>query len=648
MKIGRMLLCAVACAAAPLAAVAARAAADPAPLIPREVLFGNPERTRARLSPDGKRLAYLAPEEGVLNVWLRSVGRSDDRAVTRDRKRGIRDYFWAPDGRQILYIQDRDGDENWHLFGVDVKKLETRDLTPFPGVQARVVAVEPALPGEILIALNNRTPELHDVHRLNLETGALSLEARNDEGFIDWTADHALRVRAASQVTPEGGVVLRVRDDSGSPWRTLLTWGPEDALTSQAIGFTPGNRGLYLISSAGSNTSELREIGLDGKGERVLAADERVDVDRALVHPVKHTVQAVAFVKDRVAWKVLDPTVSEDFKALEKVERGDFEIVARDLADRVWLVAFLADDGPYRYYTYHRAERRAEFLFTSSKALESQRLASMEPIEVRSRDGLTLHGYLTLPPGLEPKRLPVVLLVHGGPWARDRWGFDPEVQWLANRGYGVLQINFRGSSGYGKAFINAGDREWGGRMQDDLADAVRWAIDRGVADPKRVAIMGGSYGGYATLAGLAFTPDLFACGVDIVGPSNLITLLESIPPYWKPMQALFHTRVGHPEKDAEFLRSRSPLHNAERIEKPLLIGQGANDPRVKKAESLQIVEALKKKGRPVEYVEYEDEGHGFARPENRLDFYARAERFLAGHLGGRLEPEARAAAPAER
>jgi len=643
----RLVLCAAACAAAllnailPPAVTAAEPAAGggPPPLIPRQVLFGNPERIEPRISPDASRLAYLAPDEGVLNVWVRTIGRTDDRVVTRDRKRGIRTCFWAPDGERLLYIQDKDGDENWHLYSVDLKTLETRDLTPLPGVQAQLVAVEPERRDEILIALNDRLPEVHDVHRLNLKTGRRSLEARNDEGFIGWVADHDLRVRAAVKITPEGGNTLRVRDTPEAAWRTLIEWSPADALSSNPLAFTHDNRGLFVLSSAGSDTNRLVEVDLGGGKETALASDAGVDVDDALIHPLKHTVQAVRFVRERAVWKVLDPSVAGDFAAIARIHRGDFDLIGRDLADTVWLVRFTSDDGPVRYYSYDRRAGTHQFLFSSRPALDEVKLAQMEPVQIQSRDGLTLHGYLSLPPGVEARSLPLVLLVHGGPWARDVWGYDPQAQWLANRGYAVLQVNFRGSTGYGKKFINAGDREWGARMQDDLSDAVRWAVGKGIADAKRVAIFGGSYGGYATLAGLATTPDLYACGVDIVGPSNLITLLQSIPPYWKPMESLFHTRVGHPEKDAEFLKTRSPLFMADRIEKPLLIGQGANDPRVKKAESLQIVEALRKKNKLVEYVEYPDEGHGFVRPENRLDFYARAEKFLSEQIGGRYEPK---------
>jgi dipeptidyl aminopeptidase/acylaminoacyl peptidase len=335
---------------------------------------------------------------------------------------------------------------------------------------------------------------------------------------------------------------------------------------------------------------------------------------------------------------VLDRSIAEDFAAIAKVRRGEFSVVDRDLADRSWLVEYNTDDGPIYYYTYDRASKKSQLLFSSRPQLENLSLAQMQPISYQSRDRLTIHGYLTTPVGIPAKNLPTVLLVHGGPWARDTWGYDSMVQWLANRGYAVLQVNFRGSSGYGKKFLNAGNREWAGKMHDDLIDGVNWIVKQGIADPKKVAIVGGSYGGYATLVGLTFTPNVFAAGVDIVGPSNLITLIESIPPYWTPMMAMFRYRVGDPEKDAEFLKSRSPLFFADRIKAPLLIGQGANDPRVKQAESEQIVAAMRKANKPVEYILYTDEGHSFARPENRLHFFAKTEEFLGKYLGGRVEP----------
>ena len=630
----KLLLSVVACA---LLAQAVPVLAELPPLIPREVLFGNPDKASPQISPDGNRLAYLAPDHGVMNVWIRTVGDTDDKVVTKDRKRGIRMYFWAHNNRHLLYIQDQNGDENWHVYAVDLDTMKMRDLTPLKNIQARIMAVEPEFPNEILVSINDRDPMLHDVYRLNLTTGDMNLTVTNTEGFMGYLADHDYQIRGALKTDQAGGTIMMVRDEPQSAWRTMTTWGVEDSLTSGPVAYTPNNNGMYVMSSVGANTSQLREVDLGTGTEKVLASDSTYDVAGMMIHPLKHHVQAVAFNKERKNWKVLDRSIKADFAAIKGIHDGDFSIIDRDHADTTWLISFTLDNGPVYYYAYDRTTKKAELLFSNRKELENLTLANMKPINFKARDGLTINGYLTTPPGIEAKNLPMVLNVHGGPWYRDSWGYDPVAQWLANRGYAVLQVNFRGSTGYGKQFVNAADRQWGGTMHDDLIDGVNWAVNRGVADPDRVAIMGGSYGGYATLVGMTFTPDVFRCGVDIVGPSNLITFMTNIPPYWKTWESIWWTRVGHPVKDAEFLTSRSPLFKIGQIKNPLLIGQGANDPRVKAGESRQMVEAIKKAGKIVEYVEYPDEGHGFARPENRLDFFAKAEKFLATHVGGRYE-----------
>lgn len=615
------------------------AAAELPPLIPREVIFGNPERAAPKLSPDGTTLAYLAPEEGVLNVWLRTVGKEDDRALTHDRGRGIRGYFWAQNNQRVIYVQDKDGDENWHVYSVPLTGGEPMDLTPHEDVRAEITAVDPEHPDLILVGLNNRIPQLHDVYRINVMTGESTLEAQNDVGAVGWLADHTFHVSIAMIPTPDGGFMLLHRDGPGAEWTELVRWGNEDALTTQAFEFAADNRTLYFVSSVGANTAELRTFDVVTKAEKMVAADPQFDVSNLIIHPISHQIQAAAFAKDRVEWKVLDPSIAADVAALAKINPGDFDLINRDHADKTWLVSYVQDKGPVTYYSYDRSSKKGTFLFTARPKLEGLTLAEMRPVTYKARDGMTIHAYLSVPPGVEAKNLPTVINVHGGPWYRDTWGYHPEAQWLANRGYACLQINFRGSTGYGKEFINAADREWGGKMQDDLTDGLKWIVGQGIADPKRIAIYGGSYGGYATLAGLTFTPDLYACGVDIVGPSNLLTWLNTIPPYWEPMKPLFYKRIGDPAKDEEFLKSRSPLFHIDRIRVPLLIAQGANDPRVKRDESLQIRDALQKAGKTVEFMEFPDEGHGFAKPENRLKFYAAAEKFLATHIGGRAEPE---------
>jgi dipeptidyl aminopeptidase/acylaminoacyl peptidase len=622
-------------AQAPAPAAAAPAAA---PLISRDVLFGNPERTSPRLSPDARRLAWLAPDEkNVLQVWVQTFGKEDTKKVTADRKRGIRQYRWAPDDRTLLYLQDSEGDENWHLYGVDLDTGNVRDFTPFQGVRAELVHVSPTVKDRILVQMNLRDRKVFDVYELNLGTGALTLVTENPGDILGWEATDDLEVKGAMANLPDGSTELRVREGAKGPWTSFAKAPFGETLSG--VDFTADGKGWYLLSSLGSNTNRvvLRPIG--GGEEIVVAENPDVDAGSLLVNPYRHVVEAVDFPAGRQAWKVLDVNnVQADFEGISKLSGGDFSVSSRDRSDRKWVVGFTEDRGPVRFYLWDRDTKKGTFLFVTQPKLEGQPLAEMRAVSFPSRDGLTLNGYLTMPVGVVAKNLPMVLFVHGGPWARDTWGYNSYAQWLANRGYAVLQVNFRGSTGYGKKFLNAGYKQWGKTMQNDLTDAVNWAVKSGWVDPKKVAVMGGSYGGYATLAGLTFTPEVYRCGVDIVGPSNLFTLLATIPPYWAPMLSQFHNRVGDPKADEALLRAASPLFSADKIRAPLLIGQGANDPRVKQAESEQIVAAIEKTGGGVTYVVYPDEGHGFARPENRIDFNARAEAFLADCLGGRMEP----------
>lgn len=614
-------------------------------MIPREVLFGNPKKAAARISPDGKRLAYLAPVDGVLNVW---VGPVDDpaqaKAVTNDTKRGIRRYFWAYTNEHIIYTQDTAGDENWHVFATEVESGKTKNLTPLKGVRAELDAVSHRFPEELLVGLNDRNPQLHDLYRVNLLSGQRKLIQENP-GYAGFITDDDFNVRFAVKYAPDGGQQLDKPTDDG--WEKFLYIPQEDTLTTNLLGFDKTGQIAYILDSRERNTAALKSWNLETNEMKLLADDPRADISGILSHPTENTIEAVSFNYDRQRWKILDESVKPDFEFLETVSEGDFLITSRTLDDKDWTVAFLRDDGPIRFYHYDRENKQANYLFSSRDDLEGYPLVKMHPVIIPARDGLKLVSYLSLPPGTDTdsnarpdKPLPMVLLVHGGPWARDSWGFDSQHQLLANRGYAVLSVNFRGSTGFGKEFLNAANRQWAAKMHDDLLDAVAWAIENDIAEEDKIAIMGGSYGGYATLVGLTFTPEVFACGVDIVGPSNLITLLNTIPPYWAPALQLFKTRVGdhQTEEGREFLRSRSPLTFVDRIKKPLLIAQGKNDPRVKESEAQQIVDAMTEKQIPVTYVLYPDEGHGFARPENRLSFYAITEAFLAEHLGGRYEP----------
>ncbi len=604
------------------------------PLIPRSVLFGNPERAAPQISPDGSMLAYLAPDQGVLNIWVRTLGKTDDHAITNDRKRGIRNLFWQYDSKSILYAQDQNGDENWRVYQTTIATSHTRDLTPFDKVRADIVALEPSHPDIALIQLNKRDPKVFDIYRVNLQTGDLTLDTENPGDVAGFQPDHDLQVRAAQVTTPDGGTVIRVRDNAKSPWRELMKWGPEETL-GNISGFSPDNSALLVITSLDANAARLLSIDIATGKSTVISQDPQFDVSFVVTHPRTNKLQAVVFLRERRDFQILDPTLQPDLDALKKVRDADISDISRDLADDKWVVAFEGDDAPIYYYLYDRASRKATVLFSNRPALENFKLAKVKPIQYKARDGMTIYGYLTTPAGVDPKNLPLVVFPHGGPWGRDLWGYDPNAQWLANRGYAVVQPNFRASTGYGKLYLNAGDRQWAGTMRTDLLDAKDWAANQGIADPAKVCIMGGSYGGYATLAGVAYAPDAYACGVDIVGPSNLNTLLKTIPPYWSTLIAVFHKRMGDNE---DFLRSQSPLFKADQIKVPLLIGQGANDPRVNKAESDKIVSAMRKNNKPVEYFVFPDEGHGFARPENRMAFNAASEEFLAKYLGGRYEP----------
>lgn len=638
--------------AATAGSVASVSGAEPAylkdvPLIPRQILFGNPDKAAARLSPDGKRLSYLAPVDGVLNVWVGPVDDPDAaKPVTNDKKRGIRSYFWAYTNKHILYTQDTDGDENWHVYAVDLDAGTTKDLTPMPKVAAQIESVSYRTPQVILVGLNDRDERYHDVYRVDIGTGERTLVEKNEQEFAGYLVDEDNRVRFASKMTPDGGSQLFERSDDGkfTPFDKIPMG---DTMTTSPAGFDKSGNVMYMMDSRDRNTGALFSIDLKTKERKLIAENPLADVGGVLSHPTENTIEAVSFPYTRTEWTVLDAKVDADLKALRGVADGEIQVTSRTLDDTVWTVAFLMDNGPVRYYVYDRATKTAKFLFTNRKDLEGLPLVKMHPVVIDARDGLKLVSYLSLPQGTDSdgdgvpsQPLPLVLDVHGGPWSRDEWGFNAEAQWYANRGYAVLSVNFRGSTGFGKQFVNAGNKEWAGKMHDDLLDAVKWAVDRKVADKDKIAIGGGSYGGYATLVGLTFTPDVFACGIDVVGPSNILTLLSTIPPYWESGIQMFKDRVGDftSEEGKKFLTERSPLTHVEKIKKPLLIGQGANDPRVKQSEADQIVKAMTEKKIPVVYALYPDEGHGFARPENRMSFNAVSEAFLAIHLGGRYQP----------
>ena len=606
------------------------------PLIPRKLLFGDRDVLSPKLSPDGKYLAYLAPDRrDTLQIWLYSLERATSRQVTQLEKCYIEDFYWTYSSKQLVYLQDFEGDENFHLYSVNIESARVKDLTPFANVQAEVIALEAKFPDEILVGLNKDNPQLFDVYRLNLHDGTTELDTKNPGNIVSWQASTKLEILAAIATSPNGGSDLLYRQQKDRPWQKLLHWDAED--DAEIYGFSGDDKRLYLIAFDDVNTRCLTEFNLSTQQKTIIAIDEQYDLESVVSHPTTKKIQAIAFYREKLHWQILDRDIALDFAALESVRPGQVYLIERDLADKTWLVAYSCADAPTYFYIYHRDTKSTELLFCARSQLEQQPLVAVEAISYRARDGLTIHGYLALPQQIDPP-FATVMLVHGGPWFRDTWRFDPLVQWLTNRGYAVLQPNFRGSAGYGKSFLNQGDRQWGGAMNDDLIDGVNWLVRSGIAQKDRVGIMGVSYGGYAVLAALTFTPEVFACGINVVGISNLISHLENLPDYWIPHLEIFKKRIGDLDTQREFLKSRSPLFSIDKIQKPLLIAHGANDPRVKKSESEQIVNAVRQAGKSVEYVLYTDEGHGFARSENLLHFSGLAEQFLAQHLGGRFEP----------
>ncbi len=661
--------------AAPLALAAAGDTKQPeTKMIPREVLFGNPDKARAQISPDGKTIAFLAPRDGVMNVFVAPVGKlAEARPVTAETSRGIRTYSWAYTNQHILFTNDLGGDENWKIYAADIATAQVKDLTPIESVAgpdgkpimqpngkplrpaARIANVSRETPDVILAALNDRDPKFHDLYKVNIRTGE-RMPVLQNTGFAGFVVDDSHKPVLAMKPRPDGGTdVLKhageLPREGGKPpaikWDAFQSIPFDDNTTTAALDLNKAGTHVYLRDSRGRDTAAVVSVNIATGEATVIAEHPKADAAQAMVHPTEKTVQAAGFNHARTEWTLLDQSIKGDLDYLKSVADGDFDITSRSDNDRLWTVAYTLDNAPSRSYLYDRDAKKATFLFSAYSALDGQTLARMHPQTITSRDGLELVSYLTLPPESDSdgdarpeKPLPTVLLVHGGPWARDSWGYSAMAQWLANRGYAVLQMNYRGSTGFGKKFINAANREWATKMHDDLIDGVDWAVKNKIADAKKTAIMGGSYGGYATLVGLTFTPEVFACGVDIVGPSNLVTLLNSIPPYWAPTIERMTRQMGdhRTQEGRAFLATRSPITFVDKIVKPLLIGQGANDPRVKQAESDQIVQAMQKKNIPVTYVLYPDEGHGFQRPENRMSFYAVAEAFLAQHLGGRVEP----------
>ncbi len=604
-------------------------------LIPLRDFFKNPDKTSYKLSPNGQYISFMKPWKKRLNVHVQKIGEDKVIRITKAEKRDISGYMWANNNR-ILYIQDKGGDENFHAYAVNIDGTNPKQLTPFDKVRVQLIDKLENSPDEVLIGLNKRNPRIFDVYRLNINTGKMYMIAQNPGNIQGWVTDNDGKLRVA--ITSDGvNQSLLYRKTEKDVFKTIITTNFKDAISP--LFFTFDNKFLYVSSNINRDKRAIYKYDIEkGKHLDLIYENKDVDVSTLLSSDKRKIITGVAYTKAKRSYHFFDKQREELQNNLEKLLPG-YEVAVSSMSkdETKVLVRTYSDKSRGAYYYYNISKKELKKLVDVSPWINEDEMADMTPIKYQSRDGLTIHGYLTLPKNVKAKKLPVVVNVHGGPWARDNWGFNSEVQFLANRGYAVLQMNFRSSTGYGKAFWQKGFKQWGLTMQDDITDGVNWLIKKGIADPKKVGIYGASYGGYATLAGLAFTPDLYACGVDYVGVANLFTILKSLPPYWELGRKMFYEMMGDPVKDKALLEKISPVFHADKIKAPLFIAQGAKDPRVKKAESDQMVAALKKRGIDVPYMVKDNEGHGFRNEENRFDFYEAMEPFLAKYLGGRTE-----------
>lgn len=608
-------------------------------LIPRKVLFGNPEKTQVRISPDGKFLSYLAPDSGALNVWICSIDDiSHPQKITNDVSRGIRQYFWAENSAYILYLQDYNGDENFKLYSYGLKTKKNELLSPERNVKTTIFGLSPLKPDLVLIGLNERNPEFFDPYLLNLNDNTKTQIFENNR-FSSLVFDNDLNLRFGVSMTENGDEEIYEKNEDG--FQIFATIPMEDASNTGIVGFADNNESIYFLDSRSSNTTELVLWNLKTNQIKKIANDPKSDLSIFTQDPKTNQIQAIEINFEKPKIQVIDSKIEQDIKILDSQQGGCFSITSRTLDDKIWIVAYYNDTTPPTYYRYNKDQKKLSFLFAGNPELAKCSLNPMSPMIIKSRDGLDLVCYLTLPKNEKKSSPPpLILYVHGGPWVRDFWGLNPVHQWLSNRGYAVMSVNYRGSSGFGKNFLNAGNLQWSLKMHDDLIDCVNYAINQKIADPQKIGIMGGSYGGYATLVGLTFTPDIFALGIDIVGPSNLVTLCQSFPPYWKPIMYDMKRRVGDWEtaEGVKLLMAKSPITHVDEITKPLFIAQGAYDPRVKQAESDQIFNKMQEKKIPVLYALYPYEGHGFAKEANKLSFYAMTEQFLKDIMHGFAEP----------
>src|ERR1700730_11451170 len=607
-----------------------KAEASAPPAIPLRDFFRNPQTTGYELSPSGELIGFLKPVDSRLNIFVQPKSGGEAKQITAVKDRDIRSFSWKGD-KYLLYAKDNGGDENFHLYVTRSDGTGTRDLTPFDGVRADLIDDLEDHPTDLIVGLNKRNKEVFDAYRLNVETGDLKLVAENPGNIASWTTDHDGNIRVAT--TTDGvNQSLLYRQNENDSWKTVITTNFKESFSPQF--FTFDNKALYGVSNLGRDKTAVVEFDPEtGKETKVVFEQPEVDVSGLNYSRKRKVITTATYTTWKEEQKFFDPESETLYKTLNaKLPGYDIYVVSSNRDEDIFIVRTITDRSLGAFYLYDAKSGDLSKLADRNPWLQEDQLSEMKPIEYSSRDGLTIAGYLTLPKGRVAKNLPIVVNPHGGPWVRDNWGFNPEVQFLANRGFGVLQMNYRGSTGYGRKFWEASFRQWGQSMQDDITDGVEWLVGQGIADPKRVAISGGSYGGYAVLEGLSKTPDLYAAGVDYVGVSNLFTFMKTVPPYWKPFLEMMYEMVGNPEKDKALFEANSPALNADRIKAPLFVAQGAKDPRVNINESNQIVEALKKHGVAVEYMIKEDEGHGFHNEENRFSFYEAMEKFLTQHL----------------
>jgi dipeptidyl aminopeptidase/acylaminoacyl peptidase len=607
-------------------------------LISRQEIFANPAKKDPLISPDGKMLAYLAPRDGVMNVWAKTIRSDDDYPVTADSSRGIRDYKWSGDSKCILYLQDQLGNEDWHLYSSQIggSGPGAKELTPFEKVRVAEFFVSSEVHHRIVVSMNKDNPQSSDLYTVDLTDSKVESLVESPGMVREWIVGPDLSVRGCIVIREDGLNYLLSYSSSSGEWEALKSWGYEDNLTVYSTS-VEGDV-WYLGHTLNGNFDSLYEFNIKTKEEKLIFSPSQADISGVLFLSNLEEPVAVSEQYLRIEWTPLSESVRKDLDIISKNLRGD--IVVDDISpdDNTWLIKHIEDDRPDTYYRYSRDSGRLDFLFSKNPTLEQYEFAEVKPVVIKASDGLELPCYAVIPHGVKPERLPLLVIIHGGPWSRESWEFEPSYQFYANRGYALLIVNFRGSSGFGKAFLNAGDFQWAKKMQTDVYDAVEWAINTGLADPERIGVAGGSYGGYSVLLSMIQRPDLFRCGVSLCGPSRLLTLVEAFPAYHKPILEWVKTKVGDWDEDPEILELISPIYEVDKIRAPMLIAQGRNDPRVKVEESLGIVQAMRENKQPVTYIEFPDEGHGLEKPENKMAFNALVEIFLAKNLGGRFEP----------